>query len=61
MLRLEEADLTSSDERHQLEQVIWANTDVFAVDSGELGSTELVTHTIDTGTQPPIRQQPRRI
>ena len=40
----------------------WA--DVFALDPSELGSTKLVTHsidTIDTGDSPPIKQPARRI
>ena len=36
-------------------------SDVFALDEMELGSTEWVTHSIDTGDQHPIRQPPRRI
>ena len=34
--------------------------DAFALDSSELGSTDLVTHTIDTANHPPIPQQARR-
>ena len=34
--------------------------DVFALDSSELGSTDIVTHTIDTADHPPIHQQARR-
>ena len=35
--------------------------DVFALDSKELGTTQLVTHLIDTGQHKPIKQQVRRI
>ena len=35
--------------------------DVFALDSSELGTTELVTHSIDTGQHHPIKQPLRRI
>ena len=43
-----------------LRRLIEANQDVFALDPSELGTTNIVTHTIDTGNQPPIRQQPCR-
>ena len=36
-------------------------TDVFALDSSELGSTDLVMHSIDTGDTPPIKQSVRRV
>ena len=36
-------------------------SDVFAMDPSELGSTDLVTHHIDTGEHQPIRQLPRRM
>lgn len=54
---LEQLDL---DEKHigaegkkQLRELL---TDVFALDAGELGTTSVTTHTIDTGDHPPIRQ-----
>ena len=34
--------------------------DVFALDESELGQTSLVTHSINTGDHPPIKQQSRR-
>ena len=43
-------------EREQLRSLLGAYSEVFALDSSELGSTELVTHTIDTGDHPPVRQ-----
>ena len=33
---------------------------MFALDSSELGSTDLITHTIDTGDSPPIKQSARQ-
>lgn len=33
---------------------------MFALDESELGQTSLVTHSINTGEYPPIKQQPRR-
>ena len=47
-LQLSEAKL-SEDELSQLQQLLMENADVFALDPSELGSTDLVTHTIDTG------------
>ena len=52
-----DANCLSKEEAQQLETF----ADVFAMDSGELGSTELVTHTIDTGESPPIKQPARRV
>ena len=34
---------------------------LFALDPLELGATDVVTYSIDTGDHPPIRQQPRRV
>ena len=36
------------------------NSDVFALDSRELGNTTEVTNSIDTGSSKPVRQGPRR-
>ena len=33
--------------------------DLFALDPSELGTTDVVTHSIDTGDHRPVRQQPR--
>ena len=41
--------------------MIKKNSDVFAMDPSELGSTDLVTHQFDTGEHQPIRQLPRRM
>jgi len=59
-LQLREAQL-SEEELSQLQQLLRENADVFALDPSELGSTDLVTHTIDTGDHTPIRQLPRRM
>lgn len=37
------------------------NGDLFALDSSELGVTDIVQHTIDTGDNTPVHQQARRI
>ncbi len=34
--------------------------DVFVLDNSELGITNIVSHTTDTGDNPPVRQPPRR-
>ena len=57
-LQLSEAKL-SEDELSDLQQLLMENADVFALDPSELGSTDLVTHTIDTGDHAPIHQPPR--
>ena len=69
-----ESRLTSLEESLRLdskclteEQVMRVSTlmkeyaDVFALDSSELGSTNLVAHSINTGDTPPIKQPIRRI
>ena len=43
-----------------LQDFIVQHEDVFALDNSELGITDLVTYSIDTGDQPPIRQPVRR-
>ena len=35
-------------------------SDIFALDKSELGVTDIVSHTIDTSSNPPIRQPVRR-
>ena len=45
----------------QMRDLVLEFADVFALDSTELGSTDLVTHHIDTGDSRPIKQPPRRI
>ena len=48
------------DQQQQLRELILSYEDVFALDSSELGTTDVVTHTIDTGAHPPIKQPMRR-
>ena len=59
-LDLDHIGLAAAD-KEQLRSVVEEFSDVFALDETELGSTEWVTHSIDTGDQHPIRQPPRRI
>ena len=50
----------STDRVKEIEKVLLDADDVFALDESELGQTSLVTHSINTGDHPPIKQQPRR-
>ena len=47
-------------ERRQIQSLVAAYSDVFAMDASELGSTDLVTHSIDTEDHRPVRQPVRR-
>ena len=44
----------------QLKQLLFENTYVFALNDAELGCTDPVQHIIETGSHPPIKQQPYR-
>ena len=48
-------------ERTALEDLLIRHHDLFSLDDGELGRTDLVSHSIKTGGHPPVRQAPRRI
>ena len=58
-LHLDRSNITE-EQYCQLESLVLEYSDVFALDSSELSSTDLVTHSIDTGSHPPIRQPVRR-
>ena len=47
-------------ERGSLEILLTSYADVFALEPGELGTTQLVAHSINTGQHQPIKQQVRR-
>ena len=49
-------DHLSEEEHQKLIKCLEANTDVFALNATELGTTSLVSHVIDTGESKPIRQ-----
>ena len=53
------SDLTV-EQREQLFQLLLEYADIFA-DESELGRTDRITHDIDTGNAPPIRQPARRV
>ena len=59
-LELESQHLTST-QQTQLVTLLQSFTDVFALDSSELGATSVTQHSIDTGGHPPIRQPMRRM
>ena len=60
VLKTDESNLTA-DEAGLLKELIREYSDIFALDSTELGTTDLVTHSIDTGDSHPICQPLRRI
>ena len=53
-------DKLSPEEGEQLKATVCEFSDVFALDDMELGCTDLVQHSIETGNHSPIRQQPYR-
>ena len=54
------AQLTSQ-ARGQMEQVLLAQSEVLALCDEELGETDLVFHSIDTGDTRPVKTFPRRL
>ena len=48
-------------ETDQLQALITEYHQLFALTTAELGRTSFVTHTINTGNHPPIKQAPRRV
>ena len=53
-------DNLSEEEQTRLKQFLTTNAGVFALDQSELETTDVVTHTVNTGDHSPIRQHPRR-
>ena len=45
----------------QIQELLCKYHDVFALTDSELGDTDIVTHSIDTGNAPPVRASPRRL
>ena len=58
--QLDISDELSTVERKKVHEVIGEFSDVFALTPAELGHTELVQHTINTGDHSPIKQLPHR-
>ena len=52
--------LLSDDESHELAELLSKYGEIFAKSKEDLGGTNLVKHTINTGNTPPIKQAPRR-
>ena len=46
----------SEDYQHQLEELVVEYQDVFSLNPLDIGSTNVISHHIDTGEQPPIKQ-----
>ena len=58
---LDHIDLDLTDEHNQrVHQLLHENREVFSTSEFDLGSTDLVPHKIDTGTNRPFKQQLRR-
>ena len=55
------ADLDDEHDKALVRQVLRRNADIFAQSSTDLGSTNVTTHTINTGDRAPIKQAPRRV
>ena len=53
--------LLAQEDKNQLLELVDDYSDIFALDQSELGHTEIVTHTIDTGDHPPVHQPARQI
>ena len=53
-------DHLSAAEKQELKAMVTQYADVFALDSSELGTTDVVEHHIHTGDSPPVRQAVRR-
>ena len=49
----------SEDYRHQLEELVVEYQDVFSLNPLDIGSTNVISHHIDTGEQTPIKQAAR--
>ena len=59
MLDLSESDC-SSDQLGTLKALLSQHTDIFEMDSSELGHSNVVQHVINTGDSAPIKQHPYR-
>ena len=57
---LSDTDLTET-QKGQLQKLINEYRDIFALSPQELGRTNLVKHTINTGDAPPVRMRPYRV
>ncbi|VDH94483.1 Hypothetical predicted protein, partial [Mytilus galloprovincialis] len=49
------------DQKEKFRDLLIEYSDIFSKSSEDIGLTDLVEHTINTGNHPPVRQRPRRI
>ncbi|CAG2204440.1 unnamed protein product [Mytilus edulis] len=49
------------DQKEKFRDLLIEYSDIFSKSSEDIGLTDLVEHTINTGNNPPVRQRPRRI
>ena len=59
-IRVDDSNLTP-EQIPQIEDLVLEYADVYAMESSELGVTDTVTHSINTGDSPPIKQPARHI
>ena len=59
-LKVDESNLTA-EQFSLIKLLVVEYSDVFTLDTSELGSTNLVSDTINTGDSPPVQQPVRRI
>jgi Reverse transcriptase (RNA-dependent DNA polymerase) len=50
----------NAEQQGTVENLLWNYQDILSVDDFDLGYTDLVSHTIDTGDSPPLRETLRR-
>ena len=55
-----ESETLSEEEKEKWRAFLFEYSHLFALDKSELGPTNIITHSIDTGDHPPIRQPVRR-
>ena len=60
-MQLQIGEQLSDQEKTSLEELLLAYSDVFALTDEELGGTDLVTHSINTGDAKPVKTLPRRL
>ena len=51
----------TTDQQREVKEVIQKNEDIFIKGKYEVGRTNMVKHTIDTGEEKPIKQKARRL
>ena len=56
--QLQVGEHLSEQEKKSLQDILLSLSDVFALTDDELGETDLVTHSIDTGNAKPVKMLP---